>query len=164
MNIWNEVKLPLLVVALTVAGAAALAGLGYGCYKTVNWYNQPKAEVEQQAPPKAQTPPKVQPEPRPRVPETTPEERAHRIAAICFLVVMVCIYFVPTGIAYSRQHHQRHAILVFNLFLPAPAVIASLLIPALFFLPFIFSFAYVTWALALTWAATATPTPVTARR
>lgn len=38
-------------------------------------------------------------------------------AVLLFVIVSLAIYFVPAIVAFSRQHHQKAAILVLNLFL-----------------------------------------------
>lgn len=36
---------------------------------------------------------------------------------LAVLIIMFCIYMIPTGIAYYRKHNNKVAILLINLFL-----------------------------------------------
>lgn len=53
--------------------------------------------------------------------------------ALAFLAFVLAIYFIPTMVAMSREHHNRFAILVLNVFL---------------------GWTFIGWVIALVWALT----------
>jgi hypothetical protein len=58
--------------------------------------------------------------------------------ALVLLIVLGCLYFLPTIIAYNREHHNRLAIFLLNLFL---------------------GWTVLGWVAALVWSATAVQKP-----
>jgi Superinfection immunity protein len=60
------------------------------------------------------------------------------MAGIMLLVILLVLYFVPSLVAWGREHHQVAAIVALNLLL---------------------GWTFVGWVIALVWALTATPGP-----
>jgi len=59
---------------------------------------------------------------------------ANELAGLALIIVGLCLYLLPTGLAYLREHHNKTAIMLLNLFV---------------------GWTFLGWVAALVWAATA---------